>query len=104
MKKIVPYFAVAIVLVFALSACSAQYSEEDFLGKTSAEIVAGFGAFDCVTMPASDDGLYRNCLCGYTIEEPNVGFLGNSQEILFLISFDENGIATKCEEGYRPGG
>ena len=53
MKKTVPYFAVAIVLVFALSACSAQYSEEDFLGKTSAEIVAEFGAFDCVTMPAS---------------------------------------------------
>ncbi len=104
MKKSALYFVVTLVLVFALSACSFQYREEDFLGKSSAEIVAEFGAFDCVTTLVSGDGLYRNCRCGYTIKEPKVGFLGTSPEILFFISFDENGIATKCEEGYRPGG
>lgn len=27
-----------------------------------------------------------------------------SDEVLFFISFDENGYAVKCEEDYRPGG
>ena len=104
MKKLALSFAITLILVFALSACSTPYREEDFLGKSSDEIVAEFGPFDCVMMPASDDGLYRNCRCGYTIKEPKIGFLGTSPEILFYIRFDENGIATKCEEGYRPGG
>jgi hypothetical protein len=43
-------------------------------------------------------------LRGYTVKEPKVGFLGTSDEILFFITFDENGVAKKCEEGYRPGG
>ncbi len=104
MKKTLSFFAVALVLVLTLTGCSAQYSEDDFLGKSSAEIMVEYGVFDCITMPVSDDGLYRNCQCGYTIKESKVGFLGSSPEKLFFISFDENGIATKCEEGYRPGG
>ena len=41
---------------------------------------------------------------GYTIKDPQRGFLGTSPEVLLFISFDENGIAIDCEEGYRPGG
>lgn len=81
-----------------------KYSENDFIGKTSAEIVNEFGLFDCVGMPASEDGLYRNCRCGYTIKDPQKRFFGSSPEILFFIIFDENGIAIASEEGYRPGG
>ena len=55
-------------------------------------------------MPAGDDGIYRNCRGGYTIKEPKTGFFGTSEEVLFFISFDENGISTECAEGYRPGG
>ena len=51
-----------------------------------------------------EDGIYRNCSCGYTIKEPRVGFLGTSDEILFYIKFDEDGIATECREDVRPGG
>ena len=29
---------------------------------------------------------------------------GKSEEELFFITFDENGIATMCDEGFRPGG
>lgn len=103
MKKAWSLF-ITFVLIFVLTGCSTRYHADDFLGKSSAEIIADFGAFDCVTVPASEDGLYRNCRCGYTIKEPSVGFLGTAPEVLFFISFDENGIATECKEGYRPGG
>ncbi len=81
-----------------------KYTAEPFFGKTSAEIVAEYGAFDCTVMPPNADGLYRSSSCGYTIKEPRVGFLGTSPEVLFFIRFDENGVAVECSEGYRPGG
>lgn len=93
-----------ICLMLSFAGCAAKYEAKDFIGKTSAEIVSEYGPFDCITMPASDDGLYRNCRGGYTIKEPKTGFFGTSEEVLFFISFDENGIATECAEGYRPGG
>ena len=81
-----------------------EYKESEFIGKTSEEIIKAFGSFDCVGMPEDEDGLYKNCRCGYTIKKSKKGFLGNTPEILFFITFDENGVAIACEEGYRPGG
>lgn len=95
---------VGVCLMLSLAGCAAKYDAEDFIGKTSAEIISEYGAFDCTTMPASEDGLYRNCRGGYTIKEPKTGFFGTSEEVLFFISFDENGIAKECAEGHRPGG
>ncbi len=102
-KRIAAVF-LCIVFAFLFAGCGVRYSAADFIGKTSSEIINEYGSFDCVLMPADEDGLYRNCKCGYTIKEPQKGFLGTSPEILFFIRFDENGIATYCEEGYRPGG
>lgn len=95
---------VCVCLLLSLAGCAAKYNTEDFIGKTSAEIISEYGSFDCTTMPAGDDGLYRNCSGGYTIKATKTGFFGNSEEVLFFISFDENGIAAECAEGYRPGG
>ena len=95
---------VCVCLLLSLAGCAAKYNTEDFIGKTSAEIISEHGVFDCTTMSASDDGLYKNCRGGYTIKEAKAGFFGTSEEVLFFISFDENGIATECAEGYRPGG
>lgn len=103
MKKLIPLMLVLFIL-FTLSACTPKYSEEDFIGKTSSEIISEYGKFDCVGMPPCEDGIYRNCSCGYIIKERKVGFLGTSPEILYFISFDENGVAVSCKEGYRPGG
>ena len=95
---------VCVCLVLSLTGCAAKYDAEDFIRKTSAEIVSEYGPFDCITMPASENGIYRNCRGGYTIKEPKTGFFGTSGEVLFFISFDDNGIAAECAEGYRPGG
>ena len=104
MKKALIVILVCYIFIICLVGCNVKYKPDDFLGKTSAEIENEYGQFDCVLMPVSEDGLYRNCRCGYTIKEPQVGFLGTSPEVLFFIHFDENGIATSCDEGYRPGG
>lgn len=103
MKKQIAILLLCVVLFF-LAGCSPKYSTNDFIGKTSAQIEEEFGTFDCCGKPASEDGLYRNTACGYTIKESRVGFLGTDPEVLIFISFDENGIAVACKEGYRPGG
>ena len=102
MKKLSAAFLSVFILIF--SACGDPYGEKDFLGKTSAEIVAEYGEFDCISMPADEDGLYRNCRCGYTVKPAKSGFLTTSPEVLFFIVFDSDGIAVACEKGHRPGG
>ena len=104
MKKRIVILILCVIFMFSLVGCNSKYSADDFIGKTSVEIEAEFGKFDFWGRPASEDGLYRNTACGYTIKESRVGFLGTDPEVLFFISFDENGIAVACEEGYRPGG
>ena len=104
MRKYYAAILVSAFMVLSLVGCAAKRNTDDFLGKTSAEIIDEYGAFDCVSLPASEDGLYKNCQCGYTIKEPKKAFLGTSPEVLLFISFDENGIAIECEEGHRPGG
>ena len=97
------FFILAFLCMLLFSACG-KYRSTDFLGKTSAQIEIEFGTFDCIGKPADADGLYRNCRCGYTVREPQTGFLGTQPERIYFIRFDENGIAVSCEEDYRPGG
>ena len=84
----------------------ADKEEKGYIEKTSDEIVSTYGEFDNVIGidVSEENGVYRNCKCGYTIEESKQGFLGSSDEVLFYIYFDENGIATDCEKSSRPGG
>ena len=100
-KKIVILLGLICVLNFI--GCGHKYKSDDFIGKTSVEIISAFGAFDCTTMSADTDGLYKNCRCGYTIRKTQKGFFGTSAEVLIFIVFDENGKAVGCEENYRPG-
>ncbi len=102
MKKL--FFILCLTLILTLTACTSKYSEEDFIGKTSAEIIEEYGEFDCVVASPDEDGLYKNGRCGYAIKEAKKGFLQESPELLYFITFDENGVAVSCEEGYRPGG
>ena len=104
MKRIVGVLISITLCLAALAGCSDnRYDVDWIIGKTSAEVIDKYGEFDCTYMPAEEDGLYRS-KCGYTVKKPRRGFLGTSSEVLLLISFDENGIAVDCEEGYRPGG
>lgn len=104
MKKMIAILLFCVVFLFSFIGCSAKYNENEFIGKTSVEIEAEFGVFDCCLMPVSEDELYRNTFCGYIIKESRVGFLGTDPEWLIFISFDENGVAYNTYEGYRPGG
>ena len=104
MKKQIAILLFCVIFLFSLAGCSSKYSTDDFIGKTSTQVEAEFGTFDCCGMPISEDGLYRNTACGYTVKESRVGFLGTNPEWLVFIRFDENGVAYDTYEGYRPGG
>ena len=103
MKKII-LMILSAVLVFGMTGCGSRYREEDLIGKTSLQIEDEYGTFDCIGMPAGEDGLYRGTACGYTIREARTGFFGTDPERLLFIRFDENGVAAETYEGYRPGG
>ena len=75
MKRHVLILFAAVIFTLTLASCTSKYDAEDFIGKTSAEIVDENGDFDCVIGEA-DDGIYSNCKCGYTIKEKKAGFLG----------------------------
>ena len=101
MKKfllIVPVLGVLFLFYSGLS----KYDEENFIGKTSAEIAAQYGTFDFTTIAVREDCLYKDCRCGYVIQESSAGLLGNSREMMFFIVFDENGIAVSCFESEFP--
>lgn len=104
MKKQTAVCFVCMCFLLLLVGCRSQYTAEEVIGKTSAQIEAGYGTFDCCLEPAGADGLYRNTACGYTIKEARVSFLGTVPETLLFISFDETGVACDAYEGHRPGG
>ena len=104
MKRMSYLFLILAFLCMLLFSACGKYRADKFLGKTSIQIENAFGKFDCIGMPADGDGLYRNCRCGYTLRESRKGFLGTQPETIFFISFDENGVAVRCEEDFRPGG
>ena len=104
MKKQIATLLICAVFALTLVGCSAKYNTDDFIGKTSAQIEDEFGMFDCCGVPISDDGLYRDTACGYTIKESRIDFLETDPEVLVFICFDENGVAYDTYEGYRPGG
>ena len=101
-KKYLTTAFACTLLCLALVSCSSRYHKKDVLGKTSAEIINLYGPFDFMTMDTSEDGLYRSCRCGYTIKEARAGFFGTSDEEMFFIVFDEDGIAVGIFEGVRP--
>lgn len=105
-KRVFALSLCVVLLLGVLVGCAnKEYYDTDWIiGKTSSEIIDQYGAFDCITMDANEDGLYKNCKCGYTIIEEKQGFLSKSEEVLLFVHFDENGVAVKCEQGYRPGG
>ena len=102
-KQTAAYFSCLFFLLL-LVGCHSKYVPKALVGKTSAQIEAGYGMFDCCLAPASADGLYRNTACGYTIKEAQTTFFGTAPEILLFVSFDANGVACDTYEGHRPGG
>ena len=93
-----------VSILFVICGCESPkpYDPNDFIGLTSTQIIEKFGRFDQLTMPASPDGLYRNCGCGYIVTPAQKGYLGTTPPELFVIYFDENGIAYECN--YETGG
>lgn len=96
MKKIV-LFAVIVLITICFSSCGKkQYAEDEIVGLTSIEIVEKYGDFDRMQGSPGEDGLFRDCACGYLVSEKRVGFLGTTPPEYFMIYFDEDGFADWC--------
>lgn len=96
-KKFALLLAVIVLITFCFSGCGkVKYDEDKIIGLTSIEIVEKYGDFDRKQGSPGEDGLYRDCSCGYLISEKRVGFLGTTPPEYFMIDFDEDGAAYQC--------
>lgn len=102
MKKYILLAICFFMCAVCLSGCLERsgrikdYSEEDMIGLTSAEIIEKFGEFDRKNGKPDPDGLYRHCGCGYLVAPAKVGFLGTTPPEYFMIVFDDDGVAIRC--------
>lgn len=67
------------------------------LGKTSAEVAQRYGTFYEGSWPSTGE-------CSFLVREQKSGFLNYSEELLFTIWFDANGVARKCYIEWGPEG
>lgn len=97
MRKNYLLFTVIVMIALCFSGCGkSQYTEDEIIGLTFFEIVEKYGDFDRTQGFPDEDGLYRDCACGYIISEKRVGFLGTTPPEYFMIYFDEDGVANWC--------
>ncbi len=97
MKKKYVLFAVIVLIVICFSSCKKnQYDEDEIVGLTSIEIVEKYGDFDRTQGSPDEDGVYRDCACGYLTSEKRVSFFGTTPPEYFMIYFDEDGFAHWC--------
>ena len=53
-------FLLSLLLIFVLSGCGKKFNSDDYIGKTSAEIIEEHGAFDYVLGDTDTEGLYKS--------------------------------------------
>ena len=56
MKRYFTAILISAFLLLSLVGCAAKYNTDDFIGKTSEEIISKYGIFDCISAPVSEDG------------------------------------------------
>lgn len=89
-------FLLCTVLLF--SACKQHhYDAEWIIGKTSAEIEEKYGKFDRKEWDYQEDGLLYGTDAGYIIKESRQSWYGKTTEELFVVRFNQEGIAISCE-------
>ena len=98
MKNKYVLLAVIVLITICFFGCGkSKYDEDEIIGLTSVEIVEKYGDFDRPQGFPDEDGLYRDCYCGYLISEKSVGFYGSTELEYFMIYFDEDGLAQRCK-------
>ena len=54
-----------LLLIFILSVCGKKFNSDDYIGKTSAEIIEEYGDFYYVLGDTDTEGLYKITKCWY---------------------------------------
>lgn len=77
---------------------SYSYDVEWIVGKSSLKVEEFYGPFDQIEVSRGEDGLLRRGVGSYIIRPSLKHALHYEPELLFSISFDENGFAWRCFE------
>lgn len=101
-KKRLSIFFLVCAVFLSLWACAQRpYDEEWIIGKTSAEIEEKYGQFQRISNPYHEDGLLYRTDAGYIIKKSRVSWHGKTTEVLFVVRFNQDGLASYC--GIEPG-
>ncbi len=102
MNRLALVCLLVLCVAVLLSACTQHpYDEEWVIGKTSAEIEEKYGKFDRREWDYREDGLLYGTDAGYILKESRVFWFGKTMEELFVVRFNQEGIAISC--GFAPG-
>lgn len=94
---------IGIVLMLS-SSCAPSYDEDWIIGKTDDEIIERYGQFDMRYNNYCEDGTYNGWIGCYILKEKRVGYLQTYPEEGLKIKFDQNNVATNCNDFLgRPG-
>ena len=96
-KRLILFVVLAFIISCPLSSCAQHsYDEEWIIGKTSSEIEERYGRFDRFEWGYRDDGLLYSTDAGYIIKASTVSWHGKTTEELFVVHFNEVGLADSC--------
>ena len=110
--KVTLIFIVSLIFVAIVSACvivcfvfreSRNYDEAWIIGKTKDQIVEKYGDFESYYTKTDSSGNVLYSEGFYTVKSEQRGFLGTDPPIIFRITFNKDGAAYKCYEGYPEG-
>ena len=109
MKRFLAFVFVIAVFAFALLVTlkgpelyyRLKFHESRIIGRSTHEIVEKYGEFDYKGTPNPEaPGVYKDYRTyGYLVKEAGIGMFGDRDvpPVFFMIHFDEQGIAYKCE-------
>jgi len=96
MKKglcVVVLIAILSALGFVIYKVLNRYDPDNYIGLTAEQIIDRYGEFDKKFLDST--GNYRSGI--YVAVPEYAGFFGKHYEEIFVIRFDENGIACECK-------
>ena len=99
-KLLMPVFCVVVVIAmlgslgFVIYKEANRYNPDNYIGLTAEQIIDRYGEFDRCSFWDST-GNYRHGT--YVVVQEYAGFFEIHYEEIFIIRFDENGVAYECE-------
>ena len=99
-------FCLIVFILLSLVGCESDwmYDKDWITGKNSKQIQARYGAFDILPDKAPEEGLYKDCYCGYFLQINKRNWDERLPDEYLYIVFDANGTARRVYKYVTEGG